>query len=184
MGIFTIHAHHRMHDRFQRQRHGFTLIELLVVVAIIGILATIATFSTQQAALNARSTRRLADLKQLQKVVEQYNSDNGAYPSTSGVWRYDCYPTMNYYDNYIPNVVGSYIGKLPHDPSGKCSGVTTELMYLYRSNGTDYKLLIPYTQGTFEDCAFGAEHGVKDPIRTCTTSGKGWAIYSNGGVNF
>ena len=44
---------------------GFTLIELLVVIAIIGLLATIATIAVNNARLDARNTKRRADIKQI-----------------------------------------------------------------------------------------------------------------------
>lgn len=64
-----------------RPRGGFTLIELLVVIAIIGLLATVAVFATATVAKKARDTRRLADLKQLEKALDLYREDHGQYPA-------------------------------------------------------------------------------------------------------
>lgn len=161
---------------------GFTLIELLVVIAIIAVLGSFAFVAFDQARINARSTRRLSDLKMLQKAVELYFSDYGSYPSTSGAWRYDCYSGTTYYNNYIPNIT-EYIPKLPHDPKSKCLG-NLDYNYAYISNGTNYKILapqVPNKRGGIENCSYGVDHGVDDPARPCQTSGDpAWAAFSPG----
>jgi len=63
-----------------KKSKGFTLIELLVVIAIIGILATIVLVSLNSARSKARDTKKVADLRQIQLVLEMYYNDNSAYP--------------------------------------------------------------------------------------------------------
>ena len=62
---------------------GFTLIELLVVIAIIGILASIVLVSLTGARVKARDGQRISELKEMQKALELYYSDNGRYPITT-----------------------------------------------------------------------------------------------------
>jgi type II secretion system protein G len=132
-------------------RAGFTLIELLVVVAIVGLLATVAVLSISSANKKARDAKRRADLKTIQKALDLYFQENGAYPSTGGLyWGACAYGNKETSgpNGYIPNLAPAYIGKLPVDPK---PGIHTDLTpacndptiscYLYISNGTTYKLM-------------------------------------------
>lgn len=124
---------------------GFTLIELLLVIAVISILIV-----TVSVALNpfeqikkANDGRRKSDLSELQKSLELYYQDNGAYPeSTNGDINWGSAGNTN----YIPSV--------PKDPrSGQ--------QYIYTSinNGEAYALYA------------GLERGSNDP-QACTAPGK------------
>jgi type II secretion system protein G len=143
--------------RRSRTQAGFTLIELLVVVAIVGLLATIATIAISSASKKARDTKRKADLKTIQKALDTYYQENGAYPSTggSGNWWGTCASYGNHDvsgpNGYVPGLAPAYIGKLPTDPRGKaapaaCGGNDSAACYLYTSTGADYKLLAYCTQ--------------------------------------
>lgn len=61
-------------------KRGFTIIELLVVMAVIAILASImfVTFSTLQA--KSRDTRRMEDLRELQKALGIYYIEGNQFP--------------------------------------------------------------------------------------------------------
>jgi len=58
---------------------GFTLIELLLVIAILGILAValLVALNPAKSQRKARDTKRIADLKTLQILIDQYLSDGG-----------------------------------------------------------------------------------------------------------
>lgn len=58
------------------------MIELLIVIAIIGLLASIVLVGLSGFRKSGRDARRLADLKQLQVVVERYLQKCGVYPMT------------------------------------------------------------------------------------------------------
>ncbi len=118
---------------------GFTIVELLIVIVVIGVLAALVlnTFSGVQA--RARDTKRIDDLKKLQKAVLSYSAENGSYPigsQGSGNWSGHC-PSYGNSDTYIQNLVPTYFSELPRDPiydvGAQC--------YLYRSNGTDYMII-------------------------------------------
>src|SRR3989344_2111695 len=69
--------------RFQT---GFTLVELLVVIAVIGLLASVMLVSLNSARINARDSRRIADINQLYKALEFYYDDNqGLMPECDDV---------------------------------------------------------------------------------------------------
>jgi len=132
----------------QKQR-GFTIIELLVVIAIIAILSSITLAGVNNIRAKARDTRRKADMRQIEKALLAYYADNGAYPSTVGAWWGECdsYGThpLSGPNGYIPDLAPAYMSQLPIDPKGHnassvCS-VPSWGCYLYKSDGTNYKLL-------------------------------------------
>lgn len=63
-----------------KKRGGFTLIELLIVVAIIGLLATLAAVGLSSARMKSRDTKRVTDLKQIQKALELSFDNTTGYP--------------------------------------------------------------------------------------------------------
>lgn len=69
---------------FSRYLEGFTLIELLLVIAIIGILAValFVAINPAEAQKKARDSKRFADLKVLQILIDQYINDGGVVPAT------------------------------------------------------------------------------------------------------
>ncbi|PCI89742.1 hypothetical protein COB18_02965 [Candidatus Kaiserbacteria bacterium] len=62
-------------------KRGFTIIELLVVMAIIAMLASVilVAFSTIQT--KSRDTRRIEDVRELQKALSMYYIDNNRFPA-------------------------------------------------------------------------------------------------------
>lgn len=65
-----------------RRDGGFTLVEILIVVFIIGLLATIVSVNVIGRTDEARRTKAMADLKELQQAVHLFKLDNGFYPTT------------------------------------------------------------------------------------------------------
>jgi type II secretion system protein G len=121
---------------------GFTLIELLVVIAIIGVLSSVVLASLNGARAKSRDVYRKTEMKQLQRALELYLDDNDTYPSTGGVWWGMSVnggsKARSGANAYIPGLTPTYIAILPADPSGSTVGWSG---FLYRSNGTDYKIL-------------------------------------------
>lgn len=68
-----------------KSKKGFTLIELLIVITIIGILAVAFLPTLLGAPAKGRDTQRIADLQKIQKVLINYDLENGTgYPTADG----------------------------------------------------------------------------------------------------
>lgn len=124
---------------------GFTLIELLLVIAVVSILIV-----TVSVALNpfeqirkANDSRRKSDLAQLQKALELYYQDNGAYP-----------PPTNGNIDWGSSGNAPYIRTIPTDPKAGQRYIYTNV-----NNGSAYALY------------GGLERGSQDP-QACTAPGK------------
>lgn len=63
-----------------QNQKGFTLIELLVVISIIGVLSSVVMVSLNSAKGRARDAVRLSDINQIQKALDVYYDEHGAYP--------------------------------------------------------------------------------------------------------
>jgi type II secretion system protein G len=157
---------------------GFTLIELLVVIAIIGLLSSIVLVSLNSARAKARDTKRKADMNNIITAIEMYYDSNNAYPSTGGSWWGVCVNggsrTTSGANAYIPGVTPNYITVLPTDPRGDTSGWSG---YLYKSNGTNYKLLC-HANGPESFPSSGQPF--YDPVRPTWA----WALYTSGAVSW
>ncbi len=91
------------------QQKGFTLIELLVVISIISILSTIGFVTYQSAQKSSRDGKRIGDIQEIQKALEQYYAVNGSvYPGSGGAA--GSYPTS--VNSYFQGSVA------PKDPGG------------------------------------------------------------------
>jgi prepilin-type N-terminal cleavage/methylation domain-containing protein len=66
----------KLHNPF-----GFTLIELLVSISIIAIISAVGAVMYTQAQKSARDGKRIGDLEEIQKALEQYYAVNQAYPA-------------------------------------------------------------------------------------------------------
>jgi general secretion pathway protein G len=119
---------------------GFTLVELMVAISIIGILSAIVYANFGEARKASRDDVRKTSLKELQLAIEFYKAQNDEYPAAG------CSASAGTYAeasatciDYITGLTPDYIPALPRDPN---SENTTGLGFMYRSDGTDYKLVI------------------------------------------
>jgi general secretion pathway protein G len=117
--------------RWLPERHaGFTLLELLVVVVIIGLLAGLVAprYFDQVGKSNTKIAK--AQIDSLEKALDQYRLDVGAYPSTEqGLHALFTKPSN------VEKWQGPYLKKpVPPDPWGRS--------YRYKSPGehSDYDL--------------------------------------------
>ena len=116
------------------RKGGFTIVELLIVIVVIAILAAITITVFRGIQTRANATRTVSDIQAVNKAVQMYYADTGSYPSTGGGWYgYQGVQTAN----YVPGVAPTYISSLP--PMAKLS---TQTEYIYRSDGTNYKLIV------------------------------------------
>lgn len=116
--------------RAVRGAKGFTLLELLVVIVIIGLLAGLVAprFFDQVSKSNTKIAR--AQIDALEKALDQYRLDIGAYPATE-----QGLAALNTKPQNVEKWAGPYLKKaVPPDPWGN--------RYLYKSPGdhADYDL--------------------------------------------
>ncbi len=122
---------------------GFTIVELLVVIVVIGILASITVVSYNGIQERARFVAMRSDIVNLNKAIQLYYAETGAYPITpdpcNGVTGSWCGWEQATGNSFIPGLTPSYIAATPQLPTANTNGDT----YLYRSPtpGTDYKLI-------------------------------------------
>jgi prepilin-type N-terminal cleavage/methylation domain-containing protein len=130
--------------RLKKSGEGFTLIEILVVIAIIGLLASVIITSITKARYRSRDTKRVSDLKQIQKALEIYISNHGSLPSPSaygrsnvspgwwdGWWDLSTNSAGNGFMNFL--VTDGIMSKVPVDPTNSPSGYNGAL-----GNGYQY----------------------------------------------
>lgn len=70
--------------KYAKSSKGFTLIELAVVLVIIGILAGIVLINIGAQAPRARDTKRVADLRNVQALLNEFNLRKGNFPPEAG----------------------------------------------------------------------------------------------------
>ena len=119
---------------FDLKKRGFTLIELLVVIAIIGILATLAVVALQQARQNARDSKRMADMKQVQTAMELFFSENGRYPTTEE-WN-----SGTITSNASGEVFMYSIPTAPSPADGDCLEASNTYIYVPQNDGASYTI--------------------------------------------
>ena len=65
-----------------RRQKGFTLLELVMVMTIIVILAAMGVIAYQRLQLKARETILKTSLKEMRKMIDQYQADKEHLPGT------------------------------------------------------------------------------------------------------
>lgn len=102
-----------------KSKKGFTLIELLIVITIIGILAVAFLPTLLGAPAKGRDTQRIADLQKIQKVLINYDLENGSgYPTVPGAVAAATFFTGTSGDTWGDLYTTAFGGALPTDPDG------------------------------------------------------------------
>lgn len=65
-----------------RKRKGFTLLEMIIVFVLIGILVGLGIPHYRYATIRAREAILKEDLFTMRKLINQYYTDKGKYPTT------------------------------------------------------------------------------------------------------
>jgi general secretion pathway protein G len=122
-------------------RSGFTLIEVILAIALIAVLSVLALYAINpfEQLGKANDSKKKSDLAQIQRALELYYNDFGAYPSSSGNFTI----LVNSAEVAWGGSWQPYMVKLPADPSGK--------KYIYysppSSNGQTYYLYASLQRG-------------------------------------
>lgn len=117
------------------KQRGFTIVELIIVIVVIAILASLTVIAYRSVQRGAVLSKTIADLSAINDGVKIYQAKKGSYPISPGsTWIYSC-------NNFagFSGVVGEYIDTVPQAPC--TAGSSTNDSWVYRSNGTDYKLI-------------------------------------------
>jgi prepilin-type N-terminal cleavage/methylation domain-containing protein len=99
---------------------GFTIVELLIVIVVVGILAALVLNSFSQAQVKARDSKRVTDVKALEKYAKLYIAENGVAPqSTAGCYAARSYLNAGECEDFINfQDITKYMGNsgIPKDP--------------------------------------------------------------------
>ncbi|GMT41819.1 MAG: type II secretion system protein GspG [bacterium] len=97
------------------KEEGFTLIEIMVVVVILALLAGIIIPKMVGRPEEARRTKAMVQIKQIEGALNMFKIDNGFYPSTEqGLEALVAIPSAGEIPSNYKQ--GGYLNKVPKDP--------------------------------------------------------------------
>ena len=96
-----------------KNNNAFTLLELMIVIVIMGLLATIVMPGIMNRPEQARRTKAIVEIRQIESALALFKTDVGRYPTTSeGLAALVSNPGVKNYNQ------DAYLDKLPTDPWG------------------------------------------------------------------
>lgn len=160
---------------------GFTLVELLVVISIMAVMATVGIVTFGNVQQGARDSKRVQDVIEIKKSVEQYHAINGSYPQNLSTTIF-----QNTIDNLPPaggpNPLANYFqaNTVPKDAKSGSSGFG----YYYTAGYTSDTCpsTAPVTSPRYTICAklescSGKCNRSALPTDGCATTTDGGAVY-------
>lgn len=167
----------------KKSTSGFTLIELLTVIAIIAILASVMIVLYNGTQARARDAARRVDISNITKALEQYYSDNGAYPipsGTSSVINSTWYTSGDSSWSTLAAALNGDIDTLPVDPLKKANANPLNVGnygYAYYSGA-----FCGHVAGQWYLLVYRFENSPQTKFSdgTCTTNPLGDNYYANG----
>ena len=157
----------------KKQQPGFTIVELLIVIVLIGILAAITIVAFNGIQSRASFAAYKSDIDALNKAVNLYYADNGAYPgnlATTG----SCWTNVGT-RNFIAGLTPTYLPELPLTPNASAGNYYA---YCFRAGGTEYKIIRLVNGGMTLPAVESTNNPNIDPVR----STRGWGIWSSDGA--
>lgn len=129
---------------------GFTIVELLIVIVVIATLAAITVVAYTGIQTQARNSKILSDINQVNKLVQLHYAEHGEYPQTgsamdsANLGRVDsnCPYGSNKFTDWVPDLANS----LPQSDGNPQRGAAVEGTgrlfgcYMYFSDGVTYVL--------------------------------------------
>ena len=115
---------------------GFSLIELMVVISIIGFIASVILLGVANARQKARDAKRVADMRLVSTLLENYFNSNRLYPTQSS-------PALM--SSVLSTPLGVAMGNAPYPAdTAACAAANGSFIwndYVYTStNGTSYTI--------------------------------------------
>jgi len=96
------------------RRPGFTLLELMIVIVILGILASAVVPRVLNRPEQARRTRAVVDIRNIEAALALFKTDTGNFPTTAqGFQALVTDPGVKGWD------ADGYLKQLPKDPWGR-----------------------------------------------------------------
>src|SRR5215469_17537303 len=121
-------------------KKAYTLVELLIVISIIALLSVVAFASLNQARLQARDSKRWADLYQVRTAIETFKSDYNHYPkvedSSPDGWQ-KLKAVLSGEDLTLNPRGIVYLRNLPYDPVNQNQFIYT---YVYDRSTDKYEI--------------------------------------------
>lgn len=127
----------------KQSSRGFTFVEIIIVVMIMTILSTIGLSTYASVQVRSRDTKRKTDVELVRSALEQYRSNNDAYPTGSGSYG------LPFGSGDLSDGGGNtYMDPIPDDPR---SG---SRHYSYTStDGSDYEIKVDLERAQPTPCA-------------------------------